>query len=71
MNQTEAEKFADERKKRLIKYFIEAPDPQDCTFAMALLGTAVCLAAGAWTIHNLYGLYATNLGARFLIRVGE
>jgi hypothetical protein len=56
MNQTEAEKFADERKKRLIKYFIEAPDPQDCTFAMALLGTAVCLAAGAWTIHNLYGL---------------
>ena len=53
MSQTEAEKLADERKKRLIKYFTEPPDPRDQTFAIAFLVAAVCVAICAWGIFHL------------------
>ena len=33
MNLTEAEKRAGERRKRLLKYFTEPPDPRDRTIA--------------------------------------
>jgi len=57
MNQTEVEKHADERKKRLLKYFIEAPDPHQLNVAIALLVTAACLAGGAWTITDVLALW--------------
>lgn len=50
MSQTEAEKLADERKKRLVKYFTEAPNPKDQMVAVVFLVAATGLAAGAWMI---------------------
>jgi hypothetical protein len=53
MFQTEAEKRAQERQKRLRKYFVEPPDPRDRTAAwviVAIGGGAFC-AAGAAGLH--------------------
>jgi hypothetical protein len=48
MSQTEREKHAQERKKRLVKYFTEPPDPRDRTVArvFVLLGGIALVAAG-------------------------
>jgi hypothetical protein len=53
VSQTESEKRADERRKRLIKYFTEAPDPRDKTAALAFLAAAVSLFAAAAAIFSL------------------
>lgn len=55
MSQTAAEKLAGERRKRLLKYFTEAPDPRDRTLAWATLVFAVLVAGLAGAIDALVG----------------
>jgi hypothetical protein len=62
MSQTEAEKRAEERKKRLKKYFTEPPDPRDFALAWVLLAVAALTAVGAGAIDVV-------VGAPFLAKV--
>jgi hypothetical protein len=53
MIQTEAEKRAQERQKRLRKYFVEPPDPRDRTVARVIL----VVGAGAFFVALTVALY--------------
>jgi hypothetical protein len=74
MNQTEAEKRADERKKRLLKYFTEVPDPRNRTAAIVLLAAGLVLAAAAGAIllllENHTGAEASAAAAIMALAAG-
>jgi hypothetical protein len=69
MSQTEAEKRAGERRKRLLKYFKEAPDPRDFTVAMTFLSVAVCIAASAAAALLLRADFRLAAQAAFAIAI--